>query len=144
MTPMRELQAVYAGQELTPKVRYTTTAQLVRYAAGANDYSGIHFDLDYAHERGFPTVIVHGLLKAAFLAEFACEWGGARSWMRTFASRYQAIDVVGAPIICRGRVVEVLTRTSQISLDLWTENPAGERTTTATGLLQLEPGATNV
>ncbi len=125
------------GHELTPAVQFTTTAQLVRYAGAANDYSGIHYDLGYAHERGFPDVIVHGFLKASFLAELACDWAGPGSWLRRFATRYQGIDVVGAPIVCRGRVTGIRIDERQVSLELWTENAQGARTTTATGQLQL-------
>jgi len=125
------------GQELPTAVRFTTTAQLVRYAGAAHDFSGIHYDMEYAKERGFPTVIVHGFLKAAFLSELACAWGGAGSWLKSFAVRYEGIDVVGTPIVCRGRVTEVMPGNDQVALELWTERADGTRTTRATGILQL-------
>jgi acyl dehydratase len=132
-----DIRAIEVGQELTPVVHFTSTAQLVRYAGAANDYSGIHYDLEYARERGFPHVIVHGFLKASFLAELACEWAGAGSWLRRFSARYHGIDVVGAPIVCRGRVTAVWPEERALSLELWTENAEGVRTTAATGHLQL-------
>jgi acyl dehydratase len=134
-TPLTELEA---GIELPSAVRFTTTAQLVRYAGAARDFSGIHYDLGYARERGFPDVIVHGFLKAAFLSELACEWGGAGSWLRSFAVRYEGIDVVGAPIVCRGRVSGVQAEERRVALELWTERPDGTRTTRATGVLQFD------
>jgi acyl dehydratase len=128
---------IEAGTDLPTEVRFTTTAQLVRYAGAANDYSGIHYDSGYAQERGFADVIVHGFLKAAFLSDLACRWGGAGSRFVDYAARYQGVDLVGAPITCRGRVVEVDAGSRRVSLELWTENADGRRTTTATGLLQL-------
>lgn len=129
------------GTELPTEVRFTTTKQLVQYAGGANDYSGIHYDSAYARERGFADVIVHGFLKAAFLADLACRWGGEGSWFLTYSARYQGVDVVGSPITCSGRVVEVHPDEARVSLELWTENAEGRRTTTATGTLQLTKGS---
>src|SRR5437868_2449449 len=93
----RAVTGTAVGDALPTRVHTTTTAQLVRYAGAARDFSGIHYDSAYARERGFPDVIVHGFLKAGFLAELAREWGGEGSWFRTFGARYQGIDVVGAP-----------------------------------------------
>lgn len=137
MSATANLAMIEKGLELPTVVRFTTTSQLVRYAGAANDYSGIHYDLDYAIERGFPNVIVHGFLKAAFLSELACEWGGPGSWLIKYSARYKGIDIVGAPIMCRGRVIDFAPDELQVSLELWTENADGVRTTAATGLLQL-------
>src|SRR5689334_4679410 len=92
---------VSPGDELPTAVHFPTTAQLVRYAGAAQDFSGIHYDERYARERGFPSVIVHGFLKAAFLAELAVQWGGPGSWFRRFAVRYRGTDLVGRAIVCR-------------------------------------------
>ena len=134
------LDRLEIGHELTPRVHVTTPTQLVRYAGAAQDFSSIHFDANYAQERGFPTVIVHGFLKAAFLAELAVEWAGPGSWFRRFGAKYQGIDIVGAPIVCRGRVQEVWRPERRIALDLWTVNEEGKTTTTATGMVQLGEG----
>ena len=129
--------AIAVGTELPSAVRFTTNKQLVKYAGAANDYSGIHYDRDYAEERGFPNVIVHGLLKAAMLSDLACRWGGTGSWLIDYSARYSGVDLVGAPITCRGRVVDIDAEQRRVNLELWTENVDGVRTTTATGLLQL-------
>ncbi|GAB3598136.1 MaoC/PaaZ C-terminal domain-containing protein [Microbacterium tumbae] len=128
---------VEPGAELPAEVRFTTTRQLVQYAGAADDPSGIHYDSDYARLRGFPNVIVHGFLKAAFLSDLATRWAGPGSWFVTYNARYQGVDLVGAPITCRGRVVDVDAGRRRVSLELWTENAEGRRTTTATGTLQL-------
>jgi hypothetical protein len=125
------------GADLPARVHTTTAAQLVRYAGAANDYSGIHYDVDYAHRRGFDAVIVHGLLKAAFLAELGQDWVGGDAWYRSFGARYGGTDVVGVPIICRGRVTSLDEDRGLIGLDLWAEGVDGRTTTSATGVIQV-------
>lgn len=132
-----DLAIIAVGDILPAKVHTPTTAQLVRYAGAARDYSGIHYDTGYARQRGFPDVIVHGFLKAGFLAELGRDWGGHDSWYRRFSARYQGIDVVGSPIVCRGEIVSVDVALAQVELKLWTENAAGKTTTTATGVLEI-------
>jgi acyl dehydratase len=129
------------GFELPARVHTTTAAQLVRYAGAARDFSGIHYDVDYARRRGFDGVIVHGFLKAAFLAELGKDWAGGDAWYRRFGARYTGTDLVGTPITCRGRVTGVDMETAQIALELWTENVDGRRTTTANGIIQIGESA---
>jgi acyl dehydratase len=125
------------GADLPARVHTTTAAQLVRYAGAANDYSGIHYDVDYARRRGFDSVIVHGLLKAAFLAELGQDWAGGDAWYRSFGARYGGTDVVGVPIVCRGRVTSLDESRGLVGVDLWAEGVDGRTTTTATGVIQL-------
>lgn len=125
------------GYELPARVHTTTAAQLVRYAGAARDFSGIHYDVDYARRRGFAGVIVHGFLKAAFLAELGRDWAGDDAWYRTFGARYSGTDLVGRPITCRGRVTGIDEDAGSIGLDLWTVDVDGRTTTTATGLIQI-------
>ncbi|RDH75056.1 hypothetical protein DVS77_28325 [Mycolicibacterium moriokaense] len=129
------------GFELPARVHTTTAAQLVRYAGAARDYSGIHYDVDYARRRGFDGVIVHGFLKAAFLAELGKDWTGGDAWYRSFGARYTGTDLVGAPITCRGRVTDLDVAAGQITLELWTENVHGRTSTTATGIIQIGESA---
>jgi acyl dehydratase len=135
------ITAAGVGSELPARVHVTTAAQLVRYAGAAHDFSGIHYDVDYARHRGFDGVIVHGFLKAAFLAELGQDWAGAGAWYRSFGARYTGTDLVGAPIVCRGRMTSLDHTVGQIGLELWTENVEGRTTTKATGIIQIGESA---
>lgn len=137
-----DLGAVRVGEALPPAVHFPTPAQLVRYAAAARDWSAIHYDADHARRRGFPGVIVHGLLKAAFLAELATDWAGPAAWVRRFAVRYRGIDLPNDPLVCRGTVtsVEPVREETRIGLELWTEKRSGEVTTVGEALVVV-PGA---
>lgn len=132
-----KLEDIEVGQRLPVRVHTPTRAQLVRYAGAARDFSPVHFDESYARTRGFPDVIVHGFLKAGFLAELARAWAGETSWFRSFEATYRGFDIAGAPIICRGTVTDVDVPLLRLHLELWTENTSGTRTTTAAGVLQV-------
>jgi acyl dehydratase len=131
------IMAAGVGHELPTRVHTATGIQLLRYAGAARDFSPIHHDVEYAHRRGFDGVIVQGFLKAAFLAELGQDWVGTGAWYRKFAARYTGTDLVGVPIVCRGRVTSLDSASGQIGLELWTENIDGRTTTTATGLIQI-------
>lgn len=124
------------GALLPVRVHVPTRAQLVRYAGAAHDFSAIHYDDAYARWRGFSNVIVHGFLKAGFLAELALDWAGPESWFSSFAATYRGVDLVGTPIVCRG-IVKDLPGPGQVGVELWTEGEQGQRTTTAEGTIEL-------
>ncbi|WP_298889700.1 MaoC/PaaZ C-terminal domain-containing protein [uncultured Serinicoccus sp.] len=125
------------GSPLPSRVRFTSRTQLVRYAGAAQDPSPIHFDDSYARDRGFPSVIVHGFLKAGLLEELALGWAPPGSWIQQFAVRYRGIDLVGSPLLCQGVVTDV-TADGVVGLELWIEDEAGHRTTDVRARLHWE------
>jgi acyl dehydratase len=135
------IKAAGVGYELPTRVHTTTGLQLLRYSGAARDFSPIHHDVEYARRRGFDGVIVQGFLKAAFLAELGQDWVGARAWYRSFGARYTGTDLVGAPIVCRGRVASLDSTGGRVGLEFWTENVDGITTTTATGIIQIGESA---
>lgn len=93
-----------------PTVRRTRgTGDLVRFAQGTNDAAQLHYDQDYRRSRGFPTVIVHGALKATLMSQVLTNWVGLRSWVSDFRAEYRAPDPVGATLIAHGIVRDVET-----------------------------------
>jgi acyl dehydratase len=138
-------ESVEVGDALQPAIRVPTREQLIRYAGAANDFSPIHFDDDNARGRGFSGVIVHGLLKAAFLGELLETWSAPGGWVQKIATQYRGVDLPGEPLICSA-VVSGKTPADDrglVDFELRVENARGETTTygTATVVLALEPGA---
>ena len=124
---------VEAGQELPELVKQPTARQLVQYAGASGDFYEIHYDQEYARSVGLSGVILHGLLKAAFLAQLVTDWAG-EARLKSFEASYRGMDVPGVPYRCRGRVKEV--RDGEIELELWGEDPEGKRTTLGTAVLE--------
>jgi acyl dehydratase len=122
---------IRVGDQLPALVRTPTTEQLVRYAGAAADPARIHFDEAEARRRGFDGVIVHGLLKAAFLGEVVTSWCGERAWVKSFATQYRGVDYPGSPLVCRGAVTgtRIDDGVPLVDLELWVENVEGATTT---------------
>ena len=123
------------GQALPELVKNPTTRQLVQYAGASGDLYEIHYDQDYARSTGLPGVILHGLLKAGFLAQLVTSWAGKQAQLKTFEVSYRGLDLPGRPCRCRGVVKSVDGNTAE--LDVWTEDPDGNRTTLGTATVQL-------
>jgi acyl dehydratase len=121
---------VKVGQDLPELVKHPTTRQLVQYAGAQGDFYEIHYDQAYAQKVALPGVILHGLLKAAFLGQLVTDWLGDRGTLKTFEVSYRGIDQPGHPYRCRGRVTRV--DGDEAELEVWGEDEAGKRTTVGT------------
>ena len=127
--------AVSVGQEIPELVKHPTTRQLVQYAGAQGDFYEIHYDQDFARSVGLPGVILHGLLKAAFLGQLVTDWLGESGTLKTFEVSYRGIDVPGKPYRCRGRITKVDGH--DVELEVWGEDESGARTTTGTASVEL-------
>lgn len=126
---------VTAGQELPELVKNPTTRQLVQYAGAQGDFYEIHYDKDYARGVGLPGVILHGLLKAAFLGQLVTDWIGDEATLKTFEVSYRGIDEPAHPYRCRGRVTKVDGK--DVELEVWGEDQGAKRTTVGTATVEL-------
>jgi len=124
------------GQEIPELVKHPTTRQLVQYAGAQGDFYEIHYDQDFARSVGLPGVILHGLLKAAFLGRLVTDWLGERGTLKTFEVSYRGIDVPGKPYRCRGRITKA--DGLDVELELWGEDPDGNRTTVGSATVLLK------
>ncbi len=115
------------GEEIPELVKHPTTRQLVQYAGAQGDFYEIHYDQDFARSVALPGVILHGLLKAAFLGQLVTDWLGERGTLKNFEVSYRGIDQPGRPYRCRGRITKV--DGAQVELEVWGEDPDGNRTT---------------
>ena len=126
---------VRVGDELPELVKHPTTRQLVQYAGAQGDFYEIHYDQEYARGVGLPGVILHGLLKAAFLGQLVTDWLGDAGTVRVFEVSYRGVDQPGRPYRCRGRVARVEGRS--IELEVWGEDEEGRRTTVGSATVEL-------
>ena len=126
---------VKVGDEIPTLVKHPTTRQLVQYAGAQGDFYEIHYDQDYARSVGLPGVILHGLLKAGFLAQLVTDWLGDRGTLKTFEVSYRGTDMPGHPYSCKGRVTRV--DGPDVELEIWGEDETGKRTTVGMAKVQL-------
>lgn len=131
---------VTVGQEIGLKL-VPTTQQLVQWAAGSGDFYQIHYDADFAKGTGLSGVIVHGALKHALLGRMLHEWVGYGGKIKKWGVSYRGMDYPGQELTCKGVVTAKRQEDGEnlVDLDIWTENPQGQRTTPGKAIVAL-PG----
>ena len=123
------------GDSIPELVKQPTRRQLVQYAGASGDFYEMHYDDEFARSIGLSGVINHGLLKAAFLAQLVISWAGSNAALVELRVRYQTVDFPDRSLLCRGVVTAV--ESTRVNLEIWTEDPDGQRTTTGTAVLEL-------
>lgn len=128
--------ALKVGDEIPELVKHPTTRQLVQYAGAQGDFYEIHYDQDFARGVGLPGVILHGLLKAAFLGQLVTDWLGDGGTLKAFEVSYRGIDVPGKPYRCRGKITKVEGK--DVELEVWGEDEQGQKTTLGTATVEMD------
>lgn len=122
------------GDALPELIKNPTTRQLVQYAGAQGDFYEIHYDEDFARSVGLPGVILHGLLKAAWLGQLVTDWLGDAGTLKNFEVSYRGTDVPGRPYTCGGRVTKVDGATTE--LEIWGVDVDGNKTTLGTATVE--------
>ena len=127
------------GMEL-PSLEFEATREtLVRYAGASDDYVYLHWDQERVKSEGFPDVVVHGWLTAAWIARAAQSvFPPDQADIRDFAIRYRRTSHPGK-VTCGGTIVACRQDAGErhIDLDLWAKDESGTVTTTAAMTLAL-------
>ena len=137
-TEQRYYEDVQEGEELELKIT-PSTQQLVHWAAGSGDFYQIHYDQDFAKSTGLQGIIVHGALKHAFLGRMLWEWVRYEGKIKRWAVSYRGMDFPGQEMTCKERVSAKRQEGGEhlVELEVWTENPQGQRTTPGTASVAL-------
>ena len=129
---------VEVGSEIPPLVKRTTRRQLVQWAGASGDFYEIHYNKDFALASGLPDVILHGRLKAAYLGQMLTDWIGLEGIVKKYNVRYRGMDFPDQDLTCKGKVTKKYAQDNEylIELDIWTENPKGEKTITGSAVVR--------
>ncbi len=130
---------VNVGDEIPKLVKNCSSQQLVFWAAGSGDFYQIHYDKDFAQSTGLPGIIVHGALKNAFLGQLLHDWVAPAGFVKKFGCSYRGMDYPNKDIVCRGVVTGKRQEDGEslVDLDVWTENPEGQKTSPGTATVRL-------
>ena len=130
---------IEAGTELPALVKYPTTMQLVKFAGASGDYYQIHYDKDFALETGLQGIIVHGWLTLSFLGQMVTDWISGGGTLLKLDGSYKGMNNVHEEIFCYGRVKKKYEEDGKhlARLDIWAENPQGEKTVTGSAIIAL-------
>jgi hydroxyacyl-ACP dehydratase HTD2-like protein with hotdog domain len=130
---------IEVGSEVPALVKYPTTMQLVKFAGASGDYYQIHYDKDFALANGLPGVIVHGWLALSFLGQMLTDWIGEKGTLVKLSGSYRGMNLVHEDIICQGKVNKKYVEGNQhyVRVEIWVENPQGERTVSGSAVVKL-------
>jgi acyl dehydratase len=130
---------IEVGTGIPALVKYPTTMQLVKYAGASGDYYQIHYDKDFALANGLPGVIVQGWLTLSFLGQMLTDWLGEGGTVVKLNGSYRGINKVNEDIICNGKVTKKYVEESKhyARVEIWAENPQGEKTVTGSAVVML-------
>lgn len=141
---------VVEGMPLPPLSKIATTQMLVKWAGATGDFVPLHYDEGFAKSQGLPNVLVHGLLKQAWLLQLVSDWMGDDGTLKRFTCQYRGMDFPrrmktltepedGETWTCRGKVVKkyVDGQDHCVDLEVGVENGKGENTTPGTARVVL-------
>jgi len=139
MAEQVHFEDVNQGDEITKLVKNCSSQQLVLWAAGSGDFYQIHYDKDFAQANGLKGIIVHGALKHAFLGQMLHDWVGKGGCVKKYGCQYRGMDYPNQDIACRGVVTGKRQEGSEnlVELEIWTENPEGQKTSPGTAVVAL-------
>lgn len=139
MTKQIYFEDIVLDSEISPLIKRPSTRQLVMWAGASGDYQEIHYDKDWAQERGLPGPIVHGQLSCSFLGELLTDWMGDGGTFKRLACTYRGMNLPREPVVCKGKISKkyVKDRECYVELELWTESPKGEKTVLAAATVTL-------
>ena len=65
---------------------------LVKWAGASGDFTPLHYEDTFAKAQGTGGVIVHGLLKHAWLIQLVTSWMGDLGMLKKFSCQYRGMD----------------------------------------------------
>ncbi len=126
------------GQALSPLAKPAITReQLHEYAEASGDKNPIHLDDTFAKEAGFPSVIVHGMLSMAFIADHVAKnFPEAEYDVKRLKTRFRKVTFPGDVLTCEGKV-KLVTPEGRVVVSLSLTNQKAELT--ADGEAEIAP-----
>jgi len=120
---------VRVGDSLPTLVKHPTPRQLVMWACAAGEFSEMHYDKEFALNKGFPGIIVHGMLMVSFLGQMVTDWIGDWGTLKKIKTSNRQFILVDEDITCRGSITKRYMEDGEhrVELELWAEDGKGEK-----------------
>jgi acyl dehydratase len=130
---------VQEGTEITPLEKTPITRTLVQYAGASGDFFELHYDKDFATSLGFPGVIIHGRLGAAFVTQMLTDWVGEKGMLRKVSVSYRGNAFPKQKFTCKGKVTKKYVEKGEhlVECEVWGENPEGKVVTPGSAVVVL-------
>jgi len=120
---------VSIGDELPSLVKHPTPRQLVQWAGATGEFCEMHYNDAFAKEKGFPGIIVHGMLTASFLCQMVNDWMGEEGTIKKLSISNRAMLFPDNDIVCRGKVEDKYEMDGEyfVKCNIWAENPQQDK-----------------
>ena len=113
-----------------------TALQLRAYAEASLDSNPIHLEPAFAKEAGFPSVIAHGMISMAFLADYlVSQFPESEYSILRMKTRFRKVTFPGDQLTCEGRIKE-RAENGSFTVAFLTRNPAGDITADGEAVLR--------
>lgn len=111
-----------------------TPIQLASYAVACGDNVLLHLDNDFARQAGYPSVIAHGTLTMAALAQVATNWLNKGGYVHSFKARFVGVVYKDDTVTCFGDITqeEELESYKKVTISLLGENQKSQAVITGT------------
>ena len=141
MTKQIFYEEVVVGESLPTLIKHPTPRQLVMWAGASGEFSEMHYDKEFALNRGFPGIVVHGMLITSFLAQLITDWMGEWGALKKMKTTNRQFVLVDQDIYCKGKVSNKYIQGNEhcVEFELSAESKAGEACVTGTAMVTL-PG----
>jgi acyl dehydratase len=118
-----------------------TRTTLALYAGGSGDHIPLHIDSDFARSAGYPDVIMHGMLGAAYIGRVLTLWV-PQECLRALAVRFTAITYPGEALTASATVAAVAPD-GRVDLEVALRNAEGETKISGRATIELPTGSNN-
>jgi acyl dehydratase len=127
------------GQSIPALVKHPTPRQLVMWAAASEEYYEVHYDKDFALEKGLPGIIVHGMLQMSFLGQMMTDWIGDWGTVKKIRTSNRAIVLPNQDLFCKGTVTRKYVKNNEnlVQCEIWLETEKGEKSVLGEALVSL-------
>jgi len=130
---------VKEGQDIPTLEKTPTARTLVQWAGASGDFFELHYDKDFAKSMGYPNVLVHGRLEAAYLTQLLTDWAGEKGLVKKMSVQYRGNAFPGQKLLCKGKVTKKYQKDGEnlVELEIFVENPEGQKITPGTAIVAL-------
>jgi acyl dehydratase len=99
------------------------------WAASSEEYYEVHYDKDFAQEKGLPGIIVHGMLLISFLGQMITDWIGDWGTVKKIRTSNRAMALPNQDLICKGTVTWKYVENNEnlVQCEIWLETEKGEK-----------------
>lgn len=118
-----------SGQIIEGNVQTLALSNLVKYAGASGDYNPLHFDLEYAMEKGQKSILAHGMLGAGVLSTLVTQIIEETGFVASFEVRFIKELPVNSVVTPKAEIMGIEKRSDEkrtLNVELRLENEHGE------------------